>query len=117
LGNCVSRILTLHALEGALQVTDTPVAPPAAAPTTLTIEQVEALLNSRLNAIQTSHDAEMKNLQAALDAAHRSMSGTIPALVPLHAGGPGTEIAETWSAYEQAREHALDAAELEEAAA
>jgi len=83
---------------------------------TLTIAQVEALLDARIKASNEAHAKEMAVLQAQLDSAHRSMAGTTPALIPYHAGGPGTEIAETWSAWEQYLAHMADEAVRAEAA-
>lgn len=46
-------------------------------------------------------DKTIRGLQETVAALQRMLSGTVPTSVPEHSGGPGTEVAETWSYFDQ----------------
>lgn len=58
--------------------------------------QVQALIDEAL-----ARQAEAHN--TAIQALGASLRGSVATFVPEHSGGPGTEIAETWSYAEQQR--------------
>lgn len=67
----------------------------------LTPAQVRAMIADALQEQQEAHDQETKSLKATVEALHKSMANTVPVIIPEHGAGPGTEIAPTWSQYEQ----------------
>jgi thioredoxin-like negative regulator of GroEL len=80
-----------------------------AAAGSISAEQAQAMIDQAL-----ARQAEAHN--SAMQALAESMRGTVATFVPRNAGGPGTEISETWSQYEQTQAHAADAAATAEAA-
>ena len=73
--------------------------------------QVQALIDQQLQALQSRHEEEIQSLREEMDAkvsaaAQSAVAQLVQTFVPDHAGGPGTTIAETWSQYEQAQQHA-----------
>lgn len=71
----------------------------------ISAEQAQAMIDQALTRQAEAHNAAMSQLAD-------SLRGSVISLVPHNAGGPGTEIAETWSAFDQAQAHAADAAKL-----
>lgn len=61
---------------------------------TLSAAQVQAIVNEALAQQAEAHNKTLQALAA-------SMRGSVASLVPEHSGGPGTEISETWSQWEQ----------------
>lgn len=66
---------------------------------TISADQVQALIDSALAKQAEAHNAHLQALAA-------SMRGSVASMVPEHSGGDGTEIAETWSQWEQERAYA-----------
>lgn len=52
---------------------------------------------------------QAEQYQTQLDAMAQSMRGQVVTFIPHNGGGKGTDIAETWSMYEQSLAHAADA--------
>lgn len=77
---------------------------------TITAAQARALIDEALARQAEQHQEDIKSLAA-------SLRGSVVTYVPYNAGGPGTEIAETWGAYDQALAHAADDARRQQAAA
>lgn len=75
----------------------------ATASGSITVAQAQAMIDEALARQAVSHQESIKALAA-------SMRGSVVTFVPHNAGGPGTEIAETWSAWDQAQAHAADEA-------
>jgi hypothetical protein len=76
----------------------------------ITVEQAQAMIDQALARQAEAHNDAIKALGA-------SMRGSVVTFVAHNAGGPGTEIADTWSAWDQAQAHAADEAARKEAAA
>lgn len=76
--------------------------------------QVQAMIDSQIAALSEQHEKDMSSLQAQLDNERNARATLVQTLVPENAGGPGTEIRETWSAAEQAAEHAKREAALQQ---
>ncbi len=72
----------------------------------LTPESVQAMIDEQLASVREEHAQEIAGIQVQLDEARKAAAGAPVTFVPAHAGGPGTEIAETWSAWEQAQSYA-----------
>ncbi len=72
----------------------------------LTPESVQAMIDEQLASMRAEHAQEIAGIQVQLDEARKAAAGAPVTFVPEHAGGPGTEIAETWSAWEQSLAHA-----------
>lgn len=70
----------------------------------LTAEQVQQQISDALAAQKVSHDAELAALYESL-----RTSGQI-SYIPTHGAGPGSDVADTWSQYEQQRAYAADEA-------
>ena len=64
-------------------------------------DEVQRMIDSALEKERESHAAELAERDARIDALQKVNAGLITTLIPEHAGGPGNEIAETWSQYEQ----------------
>lgn len=66
---------------------------------------VKQMVATQLETERARHDEEMAKLKAELESAKSEVviaKGAAPmTLVPEHAGGPGTEVAPTWSLAEQ----------------
>jgi hypothetical protein len=73
----------------------------------ITADQVQGIVNEALARQTEAHQQELQTLMA-------SLRGSVVTYIPEHAGGPGTEIAATWSQYEQTK--AQQAAEAAKAA-
>jgi len=80
-------------------------------PTWVSADDVQKMIDAQLDKVRSDHEAQIAELsaksdqlQAQLDAARAS---AVPITsVPEHSGGPGTEIAPTWSQYEQEKSRA-----------
>src|SRR5260221_10365029 len=72
----------------------------------LTPESVQAMIDEQLASVRAEHAQEIAGIQVQLDEARKAAAGAPVTFVPEHAGGPGTEIAETWSAWEQSLAYA-----------
>jgi hypothetical protein len=83
----IAEALRQHAAEQAANASES-------AQGTVSVEQVQGLINAALAEQAEAHNKTLQALAA-------SMRGSVASLVPEHSGGEGTEIAETWSAYEQ----------------
>ena len=94
----ISEALRQHAETQAVQ---------QSAQGTVSIDQVQGLINAALAEQAEAHNASLQALAA-------SMRGSVASLIPEHSGGVGTAVAETWSQYEQ--EQAYKAAEAKRAA-
>jgi hypothetical protein len=68
----------------------------------MTAEQVQALIDQTVARSEAKYEAQISQLQTDLASAQAAHAALITTKVPEHAGGPGTEIAETWSMAEQA---------------
>lgn len=76
--------------------------PPQVNPTGLSAEQVQQMIDAQLAKIQAQHKDEMVALQSQLEAMTAAMATRgVVSLVPTHGAGPGLEVAETWSQWEQ----------------
>src|SRR5258708_38967644 len=64
------------------------------------------MIDEKLASVRAEHAQEIAGIQVQLDEARKAAAGAPVTFVPEHAGGPGTEIAETWSAWEQSLAHA-----------
>lgn len=62
-------------------------------------DEVQRAINEALTRQQSQYEAHIAGIRAEMDTLRGA--GVSEATVPEHAGGPGTEIAETWSQYEQ----------------
>lgn len=71
----------------------------------LSASQVQAIVDEALSRQAEAHNAAMQALSA-------SMRGSVASLIPEHSGGAGTEVADTWSQYEQELSHAASEAKL-----
>jgi hypothetical protein len=60
----------------------------------ISVEQAKALIAEALARQNEAHTKALQDMAA-------SLRGNVVTFVPHNAGGPGTEIAETWSAWEQ----------------
>jgi hypothetical protein len=67
---------------------------PAPAASGITQEQIDAQIRAALDAQAETHSKQIESLIA-------SLRGNVVTLIPEHSGGKGTEIAPTWSQYEQ----------------
>lgn len=74
-----------------------------AASGSITAEQAQAMIDQALARQAEAHSEQIRQLSA-------SMRGSVVTFIPTHGGGPGDEIAETWSALEQARAIAAEEA-------
>lgn len=72
---------------------------------TISADQVQAIVDQALARQAESHNTQLQGLMA-------SLRGSVATFVPFHSGGNGTEIADTWSQYEQTRARAADEAAL-----
>lgn len=75
------------------------------APGSISADQAQAMIDQALARQAEAHNAAMQQLA-------ESMRGNVISAVPHNAGGIGTDIADTWSAFDQAQAHAADAAKL-----
>ncbi len=78
-------------------------------PEWVSAEQVQQMIDAQLESLRSEHDAQMADVNAQLDAARRAAAGAPVISVPEHSAGPGIDVAETWSQWEQTL--ARDAAE------
>jgi hypothetical protein len=72
-------------------MTETPEVPAAS----FTWDDIQAAIKEHSDKQAEQHQKELDDLRASLS------PGAVLSNVPLHAGGPGTDIAETWSLAEQ----------------
>jgi hypothetical protein len=78
-------------------------APPASPPGTANLDDVERIIQQALERQAEQHRQEIAELRAELSAQQATRPVTVADhLVPWHAGGVDGEIAETWSAHDQA---------------
>lgn len=63
--------------------------------------ELTAIIRQALAQQHDEHEAQMRGLSDQIAGLQSSISGTVPALTPEHAGGPGNERADTWSQWEQ----------------
>lgn len=68
-----------------------------------TQEQIDAQINDAINRALEQQNAKH---QEEMDRLLASMRGSVITLVPDHSAGPGTEVAETWSQFEQEQSRA-----------
>jgi hypothetical protein len=66
-------------------------------------DRLSAMMEARIQKIQTDYDRKIRALEARQNAALKSARGirAVDHLVPTHAGGPDNEIHETWGQYYQ----------------
>jgi len=60
----------------------------------ITAAQAQAMIDQALARQAEAHNEAIRQMAS-------SLRGSVVTFVPYHAGGPGTEIAETWSQWEQ----------------
>jgi benzoyl-CoA reductase/2-hydroxyglutaryl-CoA dehydratase subunit BcrC/BadD/HgdB len=76
-------------------------------PQWISAEDVQHMIDSQLQALEERHQEEVSALRAELTARPETPTG-----IPENAGGPGTEVSETWSYAEQQAAHAAREAAL-----
>ena len=68
-------------------------------------DAIQEAITKGLADAKLAHDREMADMRLAhqteMDALRVSLSGVQPSPVPMHSGGPGTQILQTWSLYDQ----------------
>jgi hypothetical protein len=106
-------------------VEPTPTAETGTAPTgtpagTVSLDAVQQIIEQALARQAEAHKAEMADMRVEVKAAAESALNARwqppIALIPAHSGGPGTEIAPTWSYAEQLAAMAAEVSEKEAAA-
>lgn len=80
---------------------DEPVVPEAQSTPLFTPEQLQAMIEQAIAKEREASQAQINQLKTSVETLSAAMSGTTPALVTQHGGGPYNKIAETWSFLEQ----------------
>lgn len=93
-----------------------PAAPQPSGTTDLTRDELNQIVADALTRDRAErdaqHDAEIKALRDQVSGLQSMLSSNVVTGIAEHAGGPGTEIAETWSQYEQTKARAAAEAAL-----
>lgn len=62
---------------------------------------IQAIVDERLSAQKTAHDAEVSSLRAEVQSMRDAARGPGGDVIPNNGGGIGVEFADTWSQYDQ----------------
>ena len=77
--------------------------PQPANPGAVSVEQIQAMIEARVNQVQSEYDKKIADLEKRHAEQLKAARGApaVNTLVPTHAGGPEHEITEVWSQYHQ----------------
>jgi hypothetical protein len=68
--------------------------------------QLESIVKAFMQRERETHSTEISQLKAQVEALGKSLSGTVPTMIPEHGAGAGLEVHATWSKYEQELQNA-----------